>query len=63
MREDIPEDLGPEETLNRSTALYYSGSQYIEVSSMRLSIGDLLAAAVMRIRRAQWFLMSLPIAY
>jgi hypothetical protein len=59
--EKIPEDLGPEEGFERSGYLIWDGLGLV-LGSILDSGGDLQAAAVRTTRRAQWFLINLPMA-
>lgn len=61
--EEIPEDLGPEEAVEPSAYLVYDGKVSNNDSSVEVVMGkcNLQAAAVRMTRRAQWFLINLPI--
>ena len=58
--EDVPEDLGPEEAFNTGTDLNWIQALAIPMPTGPLEL-HILPAAVMRTKRAQWFLMSFPI--
>ena len=58
---EVPEDFGPEEALQRGHDLICHGPLARHQREGRRQ-DDLQAAAVKTIRRAQWFLMSFPIA-
>ncbi len=59
--EEVPEDLGPEETFEGGGDLVCGGMlDGYSVKWGRGRRGDVQRAAVRTMRRAQWFLMSLP---
>lgn len=60
----VPEDLGPEEAFDCSGDLVWrtQSDQHTDDINMKVRNVNLQIAAVITTRRAQWFLMSLPIA-
>lgn len=58
--EEIPEDLGPEEAVETGGYLVWESCEQLAVCSRGVEC-NLQAAAVRTMRRAQWFLINLPI--
>lgn len=59
--EKVPEDLGPEEAFDCCCYLVWDSELVGFVKAV--FAGDVQIAAVRTMRRAQWFLMSLPMVY
>lgn len=59
--EEVPEDLGPEDGLDAGADLVCSTISMLKRERIRMP-QDAQAAAVKMTRRAQWFLISFPMA-
>lgn len=61
--EEVPEDFGPEEAFEGGGDLVYGEIYQFDGGEVRgRNGGDVQRAAVRTMRRAQWFLMSFPMA-